>query len=56
MKIRQQTLTHRGVFRRPLPEAQHVFLARRVDAERDHQAMLADVHAIDDQGDEVERI
>jgi len=56
LEIRQEALAHRGILGRPIPETQRVFAARVVDAERDHDAVLRDVDAVDQQRGEVEDI
>ena len=47
LKIREEALADRRILRRPIPEAERVFGARGVDAQCDHDAVLADVEAVD---------
>ena len=54
--MHQQALTHRGVLRRALPEAERVLLAVGRDPEGHDHAVLADVHAVEEQRDEVEAV
>ncbi|HKS94601.1 MAG TPA: hypothetical protein VJV74_00550 [Terriglobia bacterium] len=56
LEIREQVLTDAGVFRRAIPQAERVFLAIGSDPECHDHAVLADVHAVDDQADQVERL
>src|SRR5690242_1665737 len=56
MEICEQVLTDAGVFRRAIPDAERVFLAVGRDSERHDQAMLTDVHAVNEQADQVERV
>ena len=56
LEIRQQALTDRRVLGGAFPQAERVFLAIRRDPERHHEAVLADVHAVEDQRDEVEAV
>ena len=56
LQIRQQALTHRGVFGGALPQAERVFLAIRGDPEGHHEAVLPDMHAIEEQRHEVEAV
>jgi len=42
------------ILARAVPEPERVFLAVRGDSERHDEAVLADVHAVDDEADEVE--
>ena len=56
LKIRQQALTDRGVLRLAVPEPQRVFLAVGRDAEGYNEAVIPDVHAVDQQRDEVVRL
>ena len=55
LEIRQQALAHGGVLGRPVPEPERVFLAVGGDAQGDDEAVIAEVHAVDQQRDEVER-
>ena len=48
-RFAEQALTHGAVFRRAVPEAQRVFLPVAVDAQGHDEAVLADVHAVDQQ-------
>ena len=52
----EQALTHGCVFGRPFPQPERVLLPIRRDAERHHEAVLADVDAVEDQRDEVEAV
>ena len=56
LEIRQQALTDRGVLRRGVPQAERVFLAVGRDAERHDEAVSPDVHPVDQQRDQIERI
>ena len=49
LQIRQQALTHGAVFRRAVPHAQRVLGAVLGHADRHDEAMLADVHAVEQQ-------
>ena len=56
LQIREQVLTDARVLRRAIPEAERVLLAVGRDPKRHDQAVLADMHAVDDQADHVERV
>ena len=56
LKIRQQALTYRGVLGGALPQAERVFLAIRGDPEGHHEAVLPDMHAVEEQRHEVEAV
>ena len=56
LKTRQEALTDSRIFRRPVPHAERVFPARVIDAEGGNDTVLADVDAIDQQRDEIERV
>ena len=56
MQIRQEVLTDGRVFGRPIPEPERVFLAVGGDAECHDQTVIADVHPVEDQADEVQTI
>jgi hypothetical protein len=56
LQIREQVLTHARVLRRSIPQAERVFLAIRRDPEGHDQTVLADVHAVNEQADQVERL
>ena len=56
LQISQQVLTHARVLRRAVPQAERLFLAIRRDPERHDEAMLANVHAVDQQADQVEAL
>ena len=56
LQIRQQVLTDARVLGGPVPQAERVFLAIGRDPERHDQAVLADVHAVEEQGDQVEAV
>ena len=56
LEIREQALTHGRVLGRAFPQPERVFLAVGRDPERHHEAVLADVHAVEDQRDEVEAV
>jgi len=47
LQVFQQCLDHRGVFRRSLPQAQHVLVPAAVDAQRHHQHLLAEMNPVD---------
>jgi hypothetical protein len=53
LQVRQQALTERRVFRRAVPQTQHVFLARGIDPQRRDQAMVTHLQPIDQQRDEI---
>jgi hypothetical protein len=53
-EIGEQALTRRRVLRRALVKAEHVLVARAVNAERDENHMLADVQTVDHHGDQVD--
>ena len=56
LQIGEEALTHRRILRRAVPEAERVFAPVVVDAERDDDAVLADVDAVDQQRHQVERV
>ena len=56
LQIGEQALTHRRVLRRAFPEAERVFPPGGVDAERDDDAVLADVDAVDQERHEIEAV
>src|SRR5438045_2214726 len=49
LEIGQQTLTDGSILGGAVPEAERMFGAGGVDAERDHDAVVADVDAVDQQ-------
>ena len=56
LQIGQEALTQGGILRGAIPEAERVFGAGGVDAERDHDAVLADVKAVDQQRHQIDRL
>ena len=56
LQIREEILTDPRVLRRAVPHAERMFVAIRRDPKRHDQAMLTDVHAVDNQADQVERL
>src|SRR5262249_31275970 len=56
LQIREQILTDARVLRGAVPHAERVFLAIRGDPERHDETVLTDVHAVDDEADQVERL
>src|SRR4029450_11562407 len=54
LQIGEEVLTHPRVLRRPLQQAERVFLAIRRDPERHDQTMLTDMDAVDQKPDQVE--
>ena len=56
LEIRQQAPTHGRVLGRALPQPKRVSLAIRRDPERHHEAVLPDVHAVEEQGDQIEPV
>ena len=56
LEIREQALTHRRVLGRPFPQPERVFLAIRGDPERHHEAVLANVHPVEDQRNEFKAV
>ena len=56
LQIGQQALTHGGILRRAIPQAERVFLPVGGDAERHDEAVLADVDAVDEQRHQVEAV
>ena len=56
LQIGQEALTQRGILRGAVPEPECVFRASGVDAQRHDDAMLADVEAVDQQRDEIDRV
>jgi hypothetical protein len=56
LEIGQETLTDRRILCAVVPEAERVFAARVIDAERHHDAVLTDVDAVDEQSHEIERV
>ena len=47
LEIRQQALAHGRILRRAVPEPKRVFLAVRGDSQRHDEAVIAEMHAID---------
>jgi hypothetical protein len=56
LKIGQETLANGGILSRSVPEAERVFGTRVIDAEGHHEAVFADVDAIDEQRHEIDPV
>ena len=56
LQITQQSLANRRIFRRSVPQPERVFLARRIDAERDHETVLGEEDAVDEDRDQIQRL
>jgi len=56
LEIRQEALTHGRILGRPVPTAERVFSPGVIDAERDDEAVLADVDPVDQQREEIEGV
>ena len=56
LQIGEEALTDGRILRRAIPEAECVFAARGIDAERHDDAVLANVDTVDQQGHEIDAI
>jgi hypothetical protein len=56
LQVGEAALTHRRILRRAIPQAERLFAARVINAEGDHDTVLANLDAIDQERHEVERI